>query len=268
MISLPDLAGHVGCGHRSSRARPRGSSPIRPTLIATVRPLDVDLRDYPGLWPGLAFSIVAGIVVSGPLGGALGTSRVIAWGLVVGFGLAIAATLTPSAEAIRFGVLGSTSCDIERLTLASLDEILLFGETGLNVILFIPLGFAVGLVPWSRVKVLLIAASVALPFVIEAIQLFVTTLGRACQSADVVDNLTGLVIGLALGMRPGWRRPRREMLAVGPARRRSRATLTAAGGGAATPGDGLATRDGANRHRRLLQRRPPTGHQRAVCPLD
>jgi len=160
----------------------------------------VDLRDYPGLWPGLALSIVVGIIVSGPLGRSLGISRTLAWGLVVGFGLAIAATLTPSAEAIRFGALGSPSCDIERLTPASLDEILLFGETGLNVILFIPLGFAVGLVPWSRVKLALIAASVALPFAIEAIQLVVTTLGRACQSADVVDNLTGLLIGLVIGI--------------------------------------------------------------------
>lgn len=45
----------------------------------------------------------------------------------------------------------------------------------------------------------MLAAAVALPFVIEATQLLVPSLGRACESADVVDNLTGLVLGLAAG---------------------------------------------------------------------
>ena len=35
-----------------------------------------------------------------------------------------------------------------------------------------------------------------MPFLIEAVQLVATPLGRVCQSGDVVDNLTGLVIGL------------------------------------------------------------------------
>jgi hypothetical protein len=159
----------------------------------------VSFRDYPGLRPGIAIAIVFGLVVSGRLGRAIGVSRFIAWALVVGAGLIIAATLTPSAEAIRYGLHGSGSCDFGRLTPASLDEILMFGETGLNVLLFIPLGLAVGLVPRSRTKLLLVAGSVALPFVIEMIQLTVTSLDRECQSADVVDNLMGLVIGLALG---------------------------------------------------------------------
>jgi hypothetical protein len=48
---------------------------------------------------------------------------------------------------------------------------------------------------------------VALPFAIEGFQLVVTPLGRACQSADMVDNLTGLVLGLGAGWVAGtlWR---------------------------------------------------------------
>jgi glycopeptide antibiotics resistance protein len=159
----------------------------------------LNLRDYPGLWPGLALSVVIGLLVSERLSRAIGVTRFVAWALVVGFGLALAATLTPSAEAIRFGAHGSGSCDLGRLTLAPLAEILEFGETGLNVVLFIPLGFALSLAPRSRIQALLILASVALPVAIELIQLVVTSLGRTCQSADVVDNLTGLVIGLACG---------------------------------------------------------------------
>ncbi len=159
----------------------------------------MNLRDYPGLWPGLALSIVVGVLVSERLSRAIGVTRFVAGALVVGFGLALAATLTPSYEALRFGAHGSGACDLGRLTLAPLGEILEFGETGLNVLLFIPLGFAIGLAPRSRTKAGLIVAAVALPLVIELIQLVVTALGRTCQSADVIDNLTGLVVGLAIG---------------------------------------------------------------------
>ena len=38
-------------------------------------------------------------------------------------------------------------------------------------------------------------AAIALPFAIETVQFAVTPLVRACQSADVVDNLTGLLVG-------------------------------------------------------------------------
>ena len=42
--------------------------------------------------------------------------------------------------------------------------------------------------------------TVILPFAIETIQLLATGLGRACQSSDVADNLTGLAIGLVIGV--------------------------------------------------------------------
>ncbi len=64
---------------------------------------------------------------------------------------------------------------------------------------FIPLGFAIALVPRSCRKAVVLAAAVALPFVIETTQLVVVALDRACQSADVVDNLTGLLVGLVAG---------------------------------------------------------------------
>ena len=73
--------------------------------------------------------------------------------------------------------------------------------------MFIPLGFAIAMVPRSRRKAAVLAAAVALPFVIEATQLVVTPLGRACQSADVVDNLTGLVLGLVAGAVVAWLAP-------------------------------------------------------------
>ena len=55
------------------------------------------------------------------------------------------------------------------------------------------------MVPRSHRKAAVLILAVALPFVIEATQLLVTPLGRACESGDVVDNVTGLFIGLAAG---------------------------------------------------------------------
>ena len=45
-----------------------------------------------------------------------------------------------------------------------------------------------------------LVAVLALPLAIEAIQSLLPMLGRGCQSRDVVDNLLGLGIGLALGV--------------------------------------------------------------------
>ena len=67
------------------------------------------------------------------------------------------------------------------------------------MVMFIPLGFAIAVVPRSPRKAAVLVAAVALPFVIEATQLLVAPLGRACQSADVFDNLLGLVVGLGVG---------------------------------------------------------------------
>ena len=50
----------------------------------------------------------------------------------------------------------------------------------------------------------MLLAAIALPFAIEAVQFAVTPLGRACQSADVVDNLTGLLVGLVAGTIVAW----------------------------------------------------------------
>ncbi len=58
----------------------------------------------------------------------------------------------------------------------------------------------IGLVQASRPRLALILFAVIVPVAIETIQLLAPVLDRGCQSADVVDNLTGLLIGLVIGM--------------------------------------------------------------------
>ncbi len=73
-------------------------------------------------------------------------------------------------------------------------------DTSLNYVLFIQLGVPLGLLPRSRRALGLVIVAFALPWAIEATQLLVPVLGRGCQSADVVDNSLGLLLGLGVTM--------------------------------------------------------------------
>jgi glycopeptide antibiotics resistance protein len=83
--------------------------------------------------------------------------------------------------------------------LIRLHELIRVDDRSLNVLLFIPLGVSLGLLPRSRRTAVLVLAAVLFPFVIETTQLLVPALSRGCESVDVIDNLTGLAIGLAGG---------------------------------------------------------------------
>ena len=153
----------------------------------------------PWFLPGVALSVVLALVVCGPLGRALGVGRLTAWLLVVGVGVVLVTTLTPQREALELGALGTGTCDFSRVTLAPLAFYGGKNDSAQNVLLFVPLGLALALVPRSRRKVALAAGAVLLPFAIEAVQRQAVALNRSCQSADVVDNLAGLIIGVAIG---------------------------------------------------------------------
>lgn len=158
------------------------------------------LADVAWFWPGVVISIALGIVLSPRAARTLGIRRAVATMLIVALGVIASATLTPSREALRFGTIGSGSCDLSRIGPASWADLFGFGDPTFNVLLFIPLGVAIGLFHTSRRQAFVIFIAIALPFAIETIQLLATGLDRACQSADVSDNLTGLVIGLAVGV--------------------------------------------------------------------
>jgi hypothetical protein len=78
-------------------------------------------------------------------------------------------------------------------------QLLTTNDRGLNVDLLIPLGLAIALFPNSRLKTFALALAFILPVAIETSQAVITTLNRACQLQDVVDNLSGLTIGALIG---------------------------------------------------------------------
>ena len=168
----------------------------------------------PWFLPGFAISVAVGLAASGRVGRALGSRRAVAVALISSLGIIVSATLSPLHWAFQFGTVGTGSCDFSRVGLAPMRELFAFNDTSLNVLLFLPLGASIAFIPRSRHKVVVIVAAIALPFAIETTQMLVPWLDRACESADVVDNLTGLVLGLAGGSVAGWvagavyRRPR------------------------------------------------------------
>jgi glycopeptide antibiotics resistance protein len=162
--------------------------------------IEAAARNYPGFLPGMVVSVVVGFVSSGRVARALGVGRILAYSLVFNAMLILSATLTPGGDAPRRGAM---SCDFSRLGPAPLADILTISDVSLNVFLFVPLGAALGLLPRSRRKTGLLVAAIALPSAIETIQLLAVPLDRACQSADVADNLTGLFVGFIVGTLAG-----------------------------------------------------------------
>ena len=150
--------------------------------------------------PGLVITTVIALAVAGRVAQRLRTENWIAFVLVVSVGAVLSATIPPVEGGFRGQPAAAGRCDFGRMGLAPLSEYLhLGGDTSLNVILFVPLGLAIGLLGRSPVTAWLLVAALASPVVIETIQSLAPMLGRGCQSRDVVDNLLGLGIGLVLG---------------------------------------------------------------------
>lgn len=154
----------------------------------------------PWFLPGLLLSFVVSLLARKSVGAALGVRPSVAWAIVIGFGMIVSATLTPLYGELRIRATGTGACDLSRIGFASPEELLSLGDATLNVFLFVPFGAAIGFLGESRHGAGLIMAALGLPFAIEVIQLLVPVLGRGCQSADVIDNLTGLAVGAGIGI--------------------------------------------------------------------
>lgn len=148
--------------------------------------------------PGVAISVVLALAFAPLVARWLVTRPLVAFLMLVSLGTILAATLTPGAEALAEGIVDGGGCDLSRFGPAPLSELTRISETSLNILLFVPLGIAVGALPLSRRSTATLLATLLLPFVVEATQALVESLGRVCESEDVFDNLTGLVIGLLI----------------------------------------------------------------------
>lgn len=116
----------------------------------------------------------------------------------------LVATLTPILRRPGAAIAVLYRCDLSRLSLAAPADLGRINDISLNIALFIPLGLAIAWLPSSPRKVGIAFAAVVAPFAIEILQALLPALARGCQSGDVIDNLTGLAIGLVAGSAVGW----------------------------------------------------------------
>jgi hypothetical protein len=157
----------------------------------------------PWFLPGLAVSLALGLVLAPPLARALGATRAVAYLLIVSLGAVVSATLLPTAGGFDWAAAGVGGCEVHRAWLAPLGHYLRPTEESLNVLLFVPLGIALALLPRSARTAAVIATAVAMPALVETTQMLLPVLGRGCEVGDVVNNSIGLVLGLVVGLGAG-----------------------------------------------------------------
>jgi len=157
------------------------------------------MNEVPWFYPGLVMAVVVAALGAGRVASVTGTGRVAAGLLIASIGMILAATLTPLLDTLQAGVHGAGGCDLDSLSLPPLGSLRLDDDRTLNILLFVPLGVAVALIERPRARTVAVAAAIVAPFAIETTQSLLSFLGRGCQAVDVVDNLTGLAIGLILG---------------------------------------------------------------------
>lgn len=158
----------------------------------------------PWFIPGVLLAVALAAVLGGRLARVLQTSRGIASLLIVSLGMVVSATLTPLRGQLDFEGGRVGTCDLSRLWFASPSQLLTMGDESLNVLLFVPLGVAIAFLPWTRRTGAVALGVLAMPLLIELTQALLPVLDRGCQSADVIDNLTGLALGFVAGRSVRW----------------------------------------------------------------
>ena len=198
--------GEINAGHHGAATgiigHPRrvvNRSPAPPRAEPHNRGVIEVAAALPWLVPASAVAFLVSILASGAVGRALAVRRSIAWLLLFSFGVILASTLSPLDGGGLVPPGGLRTCDLSRLSPASFSDARYGQDVAINILMFLPLGLPIGIAPMSRGKAAAVFGAIALPFAIETTQLVVVPLDRACQGADVVDNLTGLGIGLVAG---------------------------------------------------------------------
>jgi glycopeptide antibiotics resistance protein len=157
------------------------------------------LSDLPWLLPGLVVAVIVAFLAGPAVGRALQARAATGMAIVWSLGLILAATLTPLVGAITSSQQSGGICDLTVSGPRSISDFITPNEISLNVLLFVPLGAALGVLPRSRLRSVLIGAGMLLPFAIEYAQLIFPVLDRACELSDVIYNCLGFVAGLSIG---------------------------------------------------------------------
>ena len=162
------------------------------------------MSNLPLLFPALAVGLVLAVLASQPLGRALEMPAWAAFTLVASIVLVVAVTLTPRRETAGavdlFASVPATESPVGPELWRWPWQWWPVDDRTLNIALFVPLGLAVGLVGRRRARRVLAVLALVSPLLVEGTQHVVNWLARDSQWQDVVDNATGVIIGLVIGV--------------------------------------------------------------------
>jgi hypothetical protein len=145
----------------------------------------------------LPLAAVAAVLLGPRIARALGAGRGVGVLLALSVGLILVITLVPMPPG--FGPDEPLSCLVPDLRVLASSSLRRVSDESLNVVLFVPLGIAIALLPRAR-RLPVLALAALFPWVIEVTQLLLPALNRSCQSVDLTTNLLGLGIGFGLGL--------------------------------------------------------------------
>ena len=115
---------------------------------------------------------------------------------LLGIGVAISITVSPRSVHDTYYVFGPMSRRCEPMP--SVREVmgaLTTAEWGLNLVLFLPVGWVCASAARRGSRWRLLGVAAAVPVAIEVVQYLVTDLHRVCQGRDLVANWLGLAAG-------------------------------------------------------------------------
>lgn len=157
-------------------------------LAPTGYPLPTGLDDF---WPTLSWTVVVAIA-AGLVASRAATStrpRTVLWFTTAL--VPVAFTWTPAA------LRGTPGChwgllpwEVASSTGAQ--------EVFYNILLFVPAGTAAWLLPVGAPRLAALCVGLLIPPAIEAVQLTLPMLNRACQAGDILNNMLGVLIGWCL----------------------------------------------------------------------
>ena len=142
--------------------------------------------------PNLAVTVTIGIVMGAWLSVRLGLPRRTAGALWLTCMLLPLAYTLSAARGV-----GVAGCEVGLAPWASITA-LFSSETRSNIIMLMPAGAAALLFPTGPRRLAALGAALALPPAIELTQMAARPLGRACQGADVFNNMVGVMLGFCL----------------------------------------------------------------------
>lgn len=148
--------------------------------------------------PLVEAGIVAGVVVGLWLHRRLGARAWLIAALIASVALVVALTLTPNAGGPDDAFTDPRPDKGAWGYLLAPQYWFHLDSRSLNVALFIPLGLTLALLTRGRVRWIILALGLAMPWLVEGLQSLLP-FNRDPQVIDLVDNSTGFVVGWLLG---------------------------------------------------------------------